>query len=315
MRKLLLMNNLQSYRDALVKAAKGFEVIITADKEEIKKHYLDSEVLAGFSPVRDGFLNNTNLKWVQFWGAGVDKFPIAEMKEKGIILTNTSGVHANQISESIFAFMLAYSRGFYKFLPNQRNKVWESNNGLLGEIHGKTLGILGVGAIGAETAKIAKAFGMNVLGLRRSGGEAPYTDKCYKTNEVISLLKDSDYVVNILPLTPETEGFMDKAKFEAMKKTAVYISVGRGKTTNQQDLINALKSGQIAFAGLDVTEPEPLPPTDPLWSLENVIITCHSAGGSDKYDERAMDIFLENVEAYVKTGAPVRNVVNLDLYY
>ena len=172
-----------------------------------------------------------------------------------------------------------------------------------------------MGAIGVEAARIGKAFGMRVLGLRRGGKPAENVDEIFAPERAEEMLERCDYVMNVLPWTKETENFMNAVRFCRMKKTACYVSAGRGATTDQEALVDALRTGKIACAGLDVTTPEPLPADSPLWDMDNVILTPHMAGLTDRYFERAAGILLENLKSYIDTGAPIKNLVNYDLQY
>lgn len=316
MRKMIVMRETPIHLAEIRAAAPDWEIVVCEDEEVAASHLLDAEVIATWSgaQVKKALLGD-RLKWVQFFAAGVDSLPLAEMKEKGVYLTNASGVHGAPISETMFAMILAFARGIGAAIGDQKNHLWRRGGYALTEIHEKTLGILGVGAIGLEAARIGKAFGMRVLGLRRGGKPAENVDEMYAPENADEMLEKCDYVMNVLPWTPETEGFMDARRFSRMKKTACYVSAGRGATTDQDALIDALKTGKIAAAGLDVTTPEPLPPDSPLWEMDNVILTPHMAGLTDRYFERAIGILLENLKAYIDTGAPLKNVVDLDLRY
>lgn len=316
MRKMMIINEAPVGFDAVKAAAPEWEILFCEDSKAAAPHILDAEILATWSAGQvKKALAGDKLKWVQFFAAGVDTLPLEEMKERGVYLTNASGVHGAPISESMFAMILAFARGIHTSLADQKSRVWNPERHSLTEIHEKTLGILGVGAIGLETARIAKAFGMRVLGLRRGGAPAAHVDEMFAPERADALLAQSDYVMNVLPLTPETRHFMNAARFARMKKSACYISAGRGATTDQDALIHALKAGKIACAGLDVTTPEPLPEDSPLWAMDNVLITPHMAGHTDRYLERAMEIFAGNIKAYLQTGAPDRNIVDFDLAY
>ncbi len=310
MRKLVLLVDLPKARTALESAAPGFDIVIEGGMTAAAPHLREAEIVASwnasFAPVA---LESRHLHWIQMWSAGVDRLPLAALEDRNILLTSANGVHGTQIAETIFAMLLAFSRGLHRSIPDKAARLWRTDHALY-EIHGQTIGILGVGAIGTEVARVAKALGMRTLGFRRDGGSAPYFDAVYPTTRLGDLLPECDAVVNALPLTPETHHLIDAGRFTQMKSTACYINIGRGATTDQAALIAALAQGQIAFAGLDATDPEPLPPDSPLWAMENVIITPHNSGQSPAYHERALAIFLENLAAYVATGKPVRNLVD-----
>ncbi len=267
----------------------------------------------------------TKLKWVHVWAAGVDNLPLAEFKEHGILLTNSSGVHPIPMSETVLGLMIALTREFHPNIKNQADRLWEQNY-RLGELHGKTLGILGTGAIAKETARLAKAFSMTVIGLNTRGTPVKNFDRVYPFNDLLSMASKSDYLVNILPHTPQTEDLINKEIFSAMPQGSYYINIGRGATTDTKALIEALQAGHLAGAGLDVFEKEPLEESSPLWDLDNVIILPHESGLTTEYDRRALDIFLKNLRTYL-TAVPsggetpqssrenMINVVDLDRGY
>ncbi|WP_168120301.1 D-2-hydroxyacid dehydrogenase [Paenibacillus sp. HB172176] len=290
--------------------------IVHGKEEQWLPHLEGAEIIIGWNnKAAEACLKpNTRLKWIQNWGAGVDRMPLADMAAYGVALTNASGVHAYPISETIFSMMLAFARNLHQSIRNQERNDWKST-GALREIHGATMGVVGVGAIGEETARLGKAFGMTVLGVRRSGEQAPNVDRMFRHDGLGEVLRMSDFVVNTLPHTTETHRMFGKQQFAWMKPSAYYINIGRGGTTDTEAMIEALRSGEIAGAGLDVFEQEPLPKDSPLWGMDNVLITPHNSGSTVHYDDRALDIFLENLQAYLGTGQPSRNVVDIQKQY
>ncbi|AZN40420.1 D-2-hydroxyacid dehydrogenase [Paenibacillus albus] len=303
---------------AIEAAAKGFTYIDVSgfEQTDAREQLAKAEIILGFNRdvLKIVHQGETPLKWVQNLGAGVDHIPLDRFKERGITLTNASGVHANGISESIFAVLLSLTRQVHVYVRNQQQALWKHKHGM-GEAHHKTIAILGVGAIGLETAKIAKALSMNVLGVRKSGEPAEWVDRMYTMNELHEVLAQSDYVVNCLPLTSDTKQLIGQAEFTAMKPNACYINIGRGATTDTDALLKALQNGEIAGAGLDVFEQEPLPEDHPLWKMEQVIVTPHAAGDTDVYFERALEIILDNLAHYSEHGSVVRNIVDLQAQY
>ncbi len=317
MRKIVfLAGTADPYRDTLKQAAPGWQVVDGRQASDLAAELREAEIVIGWNPLaeQECLRPDSRLRWVQSLGAGVNGMPLKVFQNRRIALTSASGVHPYPISEVILALMLAYVRKLNLNILNQQQHAWKHETGLV-EIHGKTIGILGVGAIGEETARLAKAFHMTVIGLRRSGQPAPNVDIMYDAAGLPELLRQSDFVVNILPLTAETRHLMGQEQFRQMKANAFYINVGRGETTNTEALIQALQEKRIAGAGLDVTAPEPLPADSPLWDMPNVIITPHSAGLNEHYFERVMAIFLANLPVYLKDGEPTVSRVDLDLGY
>lgn len=308
----------EKYVEQLKKMAPDWQIICNGSRDDYTRHLIDAEIISGWSEGFDtAFLNSSpKLRWIHSWGAGVETIPKKTLKDRDIILTNSSGVHSYPISESVFAMMLSLTKKLHKYMRSQINKEWRPESSLL-EMHGKTIGILGIGDIGLEVAKLAKAFNMEVLGYRRSGQPINGVDTMfdYGSEGLNELLSRSDYVVNTLPLTKDTERIIGKEQFDIMKPTSFYINIGRGRTTDEKALINALCEESIAGAGLDVFESEPLPKESPLWELENVILTPHVSGRTEHYAKRVMDIFIVNFNDYLKGKSPGKNRVDLEKEY
>lgn len=320
MRKMIFFPALaEEHLARLHTIAPAWEVIHGKANHEEKDwliHLKQAEIICGWSrQVEQECLRpDSALRWVHAWGAGVDKLPHDKLQQAGILLTNSSGIHANPISETVFAMILAFTRKLHIYVRNQLEKKWHHAH-LRGEIHGTTIGIVGVGAIGTEIARIARVFNMKVLGMRRSGEPLPEVDIMYDNDGLHELLRLSDVVVVTVPLTAQTRHMIGAEQFRQMKANAFYVNIGRGQTTDTEALVHALKTKQIAGAGLDVFEQEPLPADHPLWEMDNVIITPHSSGSSEFYQDRAMDVFLHNLSDYVNSKEPSRNRVHFDLQY
>jgi phosphoglycerate dehydrogenase-like enzyme len=258
------------------------------------------------------------LRWIHLPFAGIDFLPLAELERRNIFLTTSHGVHAKPISESVFGMLLAFSRQLFALRDEQQKNIW--NHRLSGgknfiELHHKTIGILGVGAIGQEVAKIAKGFDMRVLGFSRTKKAQRNIDVFFGSGDLYQLLSESDFVINTLPLTPQTRKIMDDQSFAAMKSIAFYVNVGRGKTTDTPALIQALKEGKIAGAGLDVIDPEPLENDSPLWQMPNVFIGAHSSNASEFNDRRVLEIFADNLVSYIRGYVPGRNLISFAVGY
>ncbi|MFC4598147.1 D-2-hydroxyacid dehydrogenase [Cohnella hongkongensis] len=296
--------------------APGWEVISGEERANWLPRLREAEIVCGWKPeaAERCLGEGARLQWLQVWGAGVDKLPLDRLDQAGVTVTTASGVHPYPVSETAFAMMLAFSRGLHTAVRNQMSGAW-LDAGSLSEIHGKTIGIVGVGTIGLEAARLAKAFGMRVLGMRRSGEPAEFVDRMSDRSGLNDLLRESDYVMAVMPLTRETKHMFGRDQFAAMKRSAYFINVSRGGTTDTEALVAALREGEIAGAGLDVFEQEPLPADHPLWAMDNVIVTPHNGGVTDRYRERATDIFLENLTAYVEGRTPPLNRVDPDRQY
>ncbi|WP_046213102.1 D-2-hydroxyacid dehydrogenase [Paenibacillus wulumuqiensis] len=300
MSKIVVLQHLsESQQQKIQQAASSYEIVTVPVREADHSVLADAEVILGWSRKLQDFIlsDQCPVKWIQTWSAGVDKMPMKQLEQKHVLLTSANGVHTIPISEQIFAYMLAFSRNLHRAVRNQEKHSWDES-GNFTELHGKTIVIVGVGNIGAGTAQLAKAFGMRTIGVRRSGKEQEGIDRMYKMDELDEALGEGDYIVNILPLTGETEKLFNKGRFAVMKDNSIFINVGRGPTVDTDALVDALQSSRIAGAGLDVFDPEPLPEDHPLWDMEQVIITPHIAGSNEHYTDRVIDIFVENLKAY-----------------
>src|SRR6266508_2341065 len=292
-------------------AAPDMRVVMTTDQAEVEPLLGEIAIAAGWFP-HDLLPRARRLRWLQEWGAGVDwllRHP--EVAELDFTLTNASGVHAIPISEQILSYLLAFARRLPAAVRAQERRAWQApRRDQLFELAGKTMLLVGVGAIGARTAAIAAALGMRVLGIRRNpAGALPGVEAIYGPDRLYDFLPEADCVVLTVPLSRATQGMIGERELRAMKPTSYLINIGRGGTLQQLALIQALREGWIAGAGLDVFEQEPLPATSPLWEMDNVIITAHYAGLTPAYDQRALAIFLDNLRRY-RAGEPLQNVVD-----
>ncbi|MFP5107440.1 D-2-hydroxyacid dehydrogenase [Neobacillus sp. C211] len=318
MKKMVITRNIdQDYITQINAMIPDWELIVGKDKNIWQEHLKDAEIIAGWhNGIEEYCLSpHSKLKWFQSWSAGVDYLPLEEMDSRNIYLTSANGVHAYPISETIFALMLGLTRKIHTYVKNQQKKTWHHAH-MGQEIHEKTIGIIGVGTIGKETAKIAKAFGMHVLGVRHSGKPEDYVDEMYSPDQLDQLLPKCDYVVVTLPHTKETNQMFGAEQFKQMKTSAFFMNIGRGEIVVEADLIQALREGTIAGAGLDVFETEPLSPESPLWEMENVIITPHTSGSTDHYNQRVIEnILIPNLKEYLSGDIPSINLVNFSKGY
>jgi len=293
------------------------DILVTRDRAEMESMLDSVEIAAGLVP-REIIMDAPNLRWFQQFGAGADwllEYP--EAVERPFVLTNASGIHGIPISEHIFALLLTFARRLHEVFYAQQRHVWHVPPGeTLFELEGKTMLLMGVGAIGERTAQLAQAFGMRVVGVRRDPTEddVPGVDAMVGPESLDAFLPEADVVVLTVPLTKETEHMIDADALRRMKSTAFLINIGRGGTVDEASLIEALRTGEIAGAGLDVFETEPLPEDSPLWEMDNVLITPHYSGSTPHYVARFMDIFLDNLRRY-QCGEPLRNVVDKEVGY
>lgn len=312
-RKLIITHPLDDYLTNQIKShIPEWDVIIAENSVDWEDHLFDAEIIAGWRNKFDQtkLLSNEKLRWVQTWSAGVNSLPLKDLAANKINITSANGVHSYPISETIYALMLGLTRKVHTYVRNQLTKTWDGSDIKL-EMHNKTMGLFGVGAIGLETAKIAKAFGMKVIGIRHSGKSSQYVDEMYTPDKMNSILPECDYVVVTLPLTDDTYHLFQKEQFELMKSSAFFINIGRGEIVKEEDLVTALKEEEILGAGLDVFETEPLAATSPLWEFDNVIITPHTSGSTEHYNRRVIeDIFLPNLQSYLQNKELSINLVD-----
>ena len=264
---------------------------------------------------RDMFKRAERLKWVQTWGAGVDGMMYAEFVHSEVILTSAKGTVGVHLSEHAMALLLGLTRGIARAIRttdwNERMPIRHAS----WELIDKTLGIVGLGGTGCDVAIRAHAFGMKVIAVDPEDVEVPdCVETCWKMDRFYDLLSASDIVVVCCPLTEETRGIFDRMAFEKMQNHALLINVTRGKIMDEASLVEALETGQIAGAGLDVTPQEPLPSDHPLWNMPNVIITPHTAGGSPNRQDRIVNLFCENLRRFLN-GEDMLSVIDKNKGY
>lgn len=247
----------------------------------------------------------TKLKWLNSVYSGVDAFPLDLLHERGVVLTNGTGINAVPIAEYVVMLMLAHCKNYREVVRAQDRREWlKDSPGKRELVDSKSL-ILGYGAIGQEVEKRLEAFGVEILKVRRSPGPG-----VLGPDEWRGRLGEFDWIVISVPATSETEGMIGAAELAAMKSSAVLVNVARGSVVDQQALMDALESGQIEGALLDVTTPEPLPADHPLWAFDNVQVTMHLSGrGQSRMMDRAAARFIENLGRFHR-GEPLEPLVN-----
>jgi D-2-hydroxyacid dehydrogenase (NADP+) len=246
------------------------------------------------------------LKWFHTFSAGVDSPAFQVLIDRGTLLTNSSGASAPSIAQYVIAMMLHCVKLVDQWRAQQQKHDWAQLRP--GELTGLTAGIIGTGSIGGEVARLAKAFHMRTIGMRRSTASTPNIDEMVPPERLPYLLAESDFIVLACPLTKETEGLIGAGELQTMKPSSTLINVARGRVVDEAALIEALEQGTIAGACLDVFTVEPLPETSTLWDLPNVVVTPHNSGPSPLNMERAMAIFLDNLDRFAQ-GRELRNLV------
>jgi len=278
--------------------------------EEFNAILAQAEVIYGFRPPREVIARAPNLKWIQTVLAGVDHILSPDIVQSSVILTNAKGVHTVPVAEVALEMMLMFAKQAPTYFQMKQEKKWQRFPPAL--LRSKTVGIVGLGSIGREVARMAKAFGMRMVATRRSTKQitrARYVEKVLPGEQLPVLLAESDFVVLALPLTPETNKLIGERELRAMKSTAYLINIGRGVTVDEEALISALDEHWIAGAGLDTFATEPLPANSRLWELPNVIFSPHVSGGGENVEELATELFCENLRRYLD-GRKLLNVVD-----
>jgi D-2-hydroxyacid dehydrogenase (NADP+) len=256
----------------------------------------------------------TKLKFIQSISSGMDQYSKELLGAKGIRLASGAGVNARAVAEHAISLILAVARRLPEARDNQHKKVWR---GMLGdltqredELGGKTVLIVGMGRIGSHLAKLAKAFDMKVIGIRRdpkAGNNG--ADEIYGMEDLVKLVPQADIVALTCALTPETTGLMSAAAFAALKPSSMFVNVARGKVADEAALIKTMEGNKIYAAALDVTAEEPLPASSPLWTLPNVFITPHTAGETRAYEDNVIDVLIENLDRLWRGEETLRNQV------
>ena len=312
--RILVWNLAPQLAASLQAAAPGVELLLADDAAQAVALAKDADAVLGLcSPeLLDA---GPNIRWIQSYSAGVERcVAIPAVRERDILLTNMQRVAGPVMAEHVIAMMLAYARGLHFYIPERMAGRWTREMpppGQLLTLEGKTVLVVGLGGIGLEVAKRAHALGMRVVATRASGREGPdFVSYVGLPEELLKLAGEADFIVNTAPLTPATTGLFDAKFFAVAKPGAFFVNVGRGKSVVQPDLIAALRSGRLAGAGLDVTDPEPLPADSPLWQMQNVILTPHISAGSDLGDEVRFAIGIENLRRYV-AGERMLSVVDV----
>src|SRR5437870_2283052 len=297
------------YREKIRGLSPGIELALSKSDDEFHREVRDAHVIyGGFS--REDVAAAKQLRWIQWTAAGVENILWPELVDSPIVLTNMQRIYSPVISESAIGLMLALARGFPQYTLQTREHRWQTVPGLV-EISGMTLGLVGLGGIGTDTAYRAHyGFNMKVLAVDPKPLPKPsFVAELHSPEWLPKMVPQVDILMSAAPHTPITQGMFNESVFRAMKPTAFFINVSRGKLVDTPALVRALEEHRIAGAGLDVAYKEPLPADEPLWGAPNVIITCHSSGYSPRTIDRQMEIFSDNVRRYV-SGLPLLNVVD-----
>lgn len=257
-------------------------------------------------------LFTSSLRWVQLCSTGFSDNITPEITDGRVALTNAPGLHTFPIAESAVTAMLDHAKNLKQRRVDQEAHLWTQLKN--DELYGHTVLLIGLGNIGKRVARLCKAFDMTVIGTKRKVGPVPNVDRVFPVDELMKNLPEVDYIVVAAPLTPETEHMLREAEFKAMKPSAYFINVGRGRIAHEPSLLRALRESWIAGAYLDVFEVEPLPADHPLWDIENIFLIPHDSHSSPYIGDRVVDIFCDNLRRYVD-GEPLIHVCDPERGY
>lgn len=312
---------------AIRQAAAPMTAVNCQNEAQAKVEIRDADALFGYltpTLLREA----AKLRWAQSPTASMEKYLYPELVQSPVIVTNMRGIFSDVIADHVFGYILCFAKNFHIYMRQQMQGIWralgrEANElpgyGGPGEVHPSdeaamtlgdcTLAVIGLGGIGAEVARRGRAFGMPVMGVDPIAKDAPPETTLHRPDELDAVLAQADFVVIAAPHTPETFKLFNRARIQKMKRSAYLINIGRGVIVDLADLTAALQAGEIAGAGLDVFEIEPLPSDHPLWRMENVIITPHTAAASPRVAQRHLQSLLDNLGRFVR-GQPLQNVVD-----
>ena len=284
--------------------------------DELQKRLAEADVLLVSGMWKNDLIPHAGrLKFIQSISSGMDQYSKEQLAAKGVRLASAAGVNARAVAEHAMSLILAVARRLPEARDNQHKRTWRGMIGDLSqredELGGKTLLIVGMGRIGAHLARLARAFDMKVLGIRRDPKLGPNgADSIHGMADLVKLVPQADFVALACALTPETTGLMSAAALAAMKPSSVFVNVARGRVADEAALIATMKAGKIWAAAIDVTADEPLPDPSPLWTMPNVFITPHTAGETRKYEDNVLDILVDNLGRLWKDEkAALRNQV------
>jgi len=298
-------------REKLVEANPSVTYQFCESMEEAEEYLPKADVLLthGNGLDEQKIEEAVNLKWIMILSAGVDGLPFNKIEEKGITVTNVRGIHKTQMGEYAISMLLQVCRQAKILIDQERSHDWSRKLNIT-EISGKTMMVVGTGAIGQEVARLAKAFQMQTIGVSSSGQPKEFLDEVYKASEGMEKVGEADFIVSVLPSTSDTKDFFKKEHFERMKSTAIFLNMGRGDVVSSTVLLNALQNREIYHAVLDVFDQEPLPAAHPFWEMPNVTITPHISGMSPEYQSRAIAIYEQNLEAFLHGNQDYINLVD-----
>ncbi len=296
---------------AMRRSARGDELANYPVPPELAEALWHAEVIVSLDLPTNVVGLSPKLRWVQNIGAGIEQYSEGSATgvwESDVVLTNMGGFNSRAIGEYVLGMIIVFAKGLRGYVVNMQDHLWQRSRSTM--ISGQTVGIIGLGRIGSEVAKLCKAMDMRVLASKRTlSVSPPYVDHLFGADDLHEMLGQSDYVILALPSIPDTIKIIGVPEFQAMKSSAFFINVGRGVQVDEDAMAEALNEGEIAGAGLDVTETEPLSKDSPLWDLENVIITPHASASVVDYGYQVAKECAANLRRYID-GEPLHHVVD-----
>ena len=273
------------------------EVAYPANQQEFEKEIADADIYAGRFITSDVLAKSKKLQYISSFMAGVDKLPLHEINQRGIILTTGRGIHPVHMAEYAIAMMILDARNLDKVLWNQLTQTWHLYP--QDQISGKRIGILGLGAIGKEVARKASAMGMEIIGIKRTIEPVEYVQQVYDIKDLAIIFRTCDYIINLLALTESTKHIINKTYLQMLKPSACMINMGRSGTTSEDDIYDALKNKLFRRSIVDVFDTEPLMPDHKFWKLDHIVITPHMSGHNIQYLAKAYEILKSNLQAFL----------------
>jgi len=296
------------------------EIFLIDSIEKAQTVIKETEIIFAWDHACSGLLEDLwpqtrSLKWVQAGSAGVETLLFPDFTESFVLLTNATGLYGSVLAEFVVGSMIYFSHNLDQFKSLQIARVWSKIE--VSEVNGKTLGIIGLGDVGQATAKLASCMNVRLVGCKRNPDKIDASlglEMVYSPDQLLKMLPLCDYIVLCVPLTEETQGMIGEAQLKAMKPSAILINVARGGVVQEKSLIQSLQEGWIRGASLDVFEQEPLPRENPLWKMENVLLSPHSADYTSDLEASAGRLFVQNFECYLEEK-PLFNIVNKKIGY
>lgn len=293
----------------------GYELEYVKEKDiYFTEAIADAEVLVCYNPFESlDIARLERLKWIQLSSIGIDQLPMDKIKRLGITVTNNRSGYSIPMGEWVVMSILQLLKRSRELFDRQRDKSWKMDTGVM-ELYGKKVCFIGTGSIASEAAKRLQGFGVMIMGINTTGRVLEYFDECHPMKELEEVLSQADAVVVSIPGTKETLHLINENNIGAIKKGACLVNIARGSIVKESALVEALKKGSLRGAALDVFEEEPLPPDNPLWDMDNVIITPHNSWISEMRNERRYNIIYENLRRYIN-GEGLMNIVDISRGY